>query len=90
MEYGVIMMQAAGSDTLTDVVWDGVVKEGSTFADAKISIHDNGNMSFINLDFGTFVQSPGSSKPSTDLAPYGTPLPSLPGITIAGDHALTD
>ncbi len=89
-KYGIIMMEAAGSDTLTDVVWDGVLKEGSTFADAKISIHDNGNMSFINLDFGTFVQSPGSSKPSTDLAPYGTPLPSLPGITIAGDHALTD
>jgi parallel beta-helix repeat protein len=89
-KYGKLMSTAARSEFLADVVWDGVIKKGSTVADANISIHDNGDMSFINLDFMTFAQSPGASKPSADLAPHAAPLPSLPAIRIPGDNASTD
>jgi parallel beta-helix repeat protein len=83
--YGTLMLQASKADSLSDVIWDGVVKQGSTMADAKISIHNNGDISFVNLDLTTFMTSPKKSKPSTDLSPYSTALPSLPEIKIPGD-----
>lgn len=89
-KYGVIMSQAARSETLTDIVWDGVVAEGKSLADAQLSIHNNGEVSFVNLDFPTFMQAPDKSKPSNDLAPHATPLESLPAVKIAGDTASTD
>ncbi|MBN4046889.1 right-handed parallel beta-helix repeat-containing protein [bacterium AH-315-P07] len=89
-KYGKIMSAAARSKTLPDVIWDGIVQKGTSVADANISIHDNGSISFINLDFTAYAKSPKTSKPSSDLAPHAKPLPSLPAVRIEGDTASTD
>jgi parallel beta-helix repeat protein len=89
-KYGEIMSAAAGTKTLTDIVWDGVVPKGTNAADSEISIHNNGDISFVNLDFTNFAKTGKPANPSNDLSGHRDPLPSLPKIKIAGDTASTD
>lgn len=88
--FGKMMQSASRMENLPDIVWDGVLKEGTTLADAKISIHSNGTADFVNLDLANFNKDPKTSKPSTDLSHYSTPLPPVPAVKLGGVMESTD
>jgi parallel beta-helix repeat protein len=87
---GEMMQQAARSEKLPDIVWDGRVKEGTTLEDAQIYIHSNGPADFVNLDLDNFAKDPKSNKPRWDLAPHAGYLPPVPAAHIAGVTYGTD
>lgn len=71
-----------------DIVFDGArdpakLVDGKLPASLGISIHDNGDATFADLDLAAMASG---RKPNvvTDLADFATPLPSLPAITIEG------
>ena len=80
--FGKMMQAAARSERLPDIVWDGVVPEGKTRADVKLSIHSNGPIDFVDLDLPNFEKDPASSNPSRDLSPYSEPLPPVPVVKL--------
>ena len=71
-----------------DIVYDGA-QDPDKFVDGRLpdalalSIHDNGDASFANLDLAAAAAG-GKSNVSTDLGGYGKPLPALPAIHIDG------
>jgi len=89
--YGDMMMAAAGTKTLPDITWDGRIskkakKSGKFSPNAILSIHDNGDADYVNLDIDTFLKDPKATKPSGDLSVHSNPLPAFPGVTIDSDQ----
>jgi parallel beta-helix repeat protein len=88
--YGQMMAAAAGTKTLPDITWDGRVskkvrKSGNYSPNALLSVHDNGDGDFINLDIDRYLKDPSSNKPSRDVSVHSKPLPPFPGVTIESD-----
>lgn len=88
--FGKMMQAAAGTESLPDIVWDGVVAEGKSPGDIKLSIHNNGTADFVNLDVSNFEKDPKSAKPSRDLTPYAEPLPPVPAVQLWEGAESTD
>ena len=81
---------AAGSATLPDIVWDGVINQekavdGKLPAGSGIYIHDNGDADFVNLDYTNWIANAASSRPSRDLAAQAGSMPALPAVELPQD-----
>jgi len=92
---GEMFKKAAKSDTLPDIIWDGImnpdkVVNGKLPAESGIFLRKNKGADFINLDLGTYLKNPGSNTPTHDIKSMKGSLPSLPPIRIPGDHEGTD
>jgi parallel beta-helix repeat protein len=88
--YGDMMTAAAGTKTLPNITWDGRIskkarKSGKYSPNAILSIHDNGDTDFVNLDIDNFLEDPATCKPTTDLSVHSEALPAFPGVTIDSD-----
>ncbi len=87
---GELYAKAAGSSTLTDIMWDGMIDEKRVAAGAlprthNIVIGDNGDIDFVNLDLKTYINDPKASKPSRDLAVHKGSMPKLPPVKLPQD-----
>jgi parallel beta-helix repeat protein len=92
---GKLFQAAAKTDALADIVWDGSMdpkkaKNGKLPAELGIYLYKNKKATFINLDLDTYLKDPAASRPSRDKKGMKGSLPSLPPITIPGDHQSTD
>jgi parallel beta-helix repeat protein len=81
-------IKAAFGNEGPDIVWDGAQNaekfvDGQMPAALSVSIHDNGDASFANLDLATMAAG---KKPNikTDLADHAHKLEALPAIHIDG------
>ncbi|MCH7910819.1 MAG: right-handed parallel beta-helix repeat-containing protein [Candidatus Hydrogenedentes bacterium] len=87
---GKMAAAAAGSATLPDIVWDGVVN-GEKIVDGKmpegsgIYIHDNGDADFVNIDYANWIKDATSSHPSRDLAAHAGSMPALSEVKLPQD-----
>lgn len=88
---GELYAKAAGSSTLTDIMWDGMIDEKKVAAGElprthNIFIGDNGEIDFVNLDLAAYMKDPASSKPSRDLAAYKGSMPKLTPVKLPQDE----
>jgi parallel beta-helix repeat protein len=63
---------------MPDLLWDGVVRDGASAADAAICFRDNGAASFANLDAAHDF-----ARVSRDLGPHACTLPALAAVMLA-------
>jgi len=87
---GELYAKAAGSATLTDIMWDGMIDEKKVAAGElprthNIFIGDNGDIDFVNLDLRTYLNDPKASKPSRDLAAHKGSMPKLAPVKLPQD-----
>lgn len=92
---GELIAALLGSETLPDIVYDGVINpdkavDGKLPPELAIRIRDNGDADFVNFDFaGVDLSNPLNPKPgqiSRDLTPYegDGEIPKLKPVTVAG------
>jgi parallel beta-helix repeat protein len=92
---GKMVAMLLGSETLPDIVYDGVIDpakavDGRLPPEVAIRIRDNGDADFVNFDFaGIDLSNPLAPKPgqiSRDLAPYEGEgeMPKLKPVSVAG------
>ncbi len=69
-------------DTMADIVWDGIVDsaalvDGELPPEKRLYIGDNGEATFVNLDFGTLLTGE-KPQPQRDLMAHAGELPNPP------------
>ncbi|MFP6582673.1 MAG: parallel beta-helix domain-containing protein [Candidatus Hydrogenedentota bacterium] len=92
---GEMYTDAAGRDTLPDIVWDGMVNPGKAVngklpKELGIYLKNNGDADYINLDLTPWWNDKNSNKPTSDIKELAGELPALPAISIPGDRESTD
>lgn len=65
-----------------DLLWDGIVRDGTRPADARICLRGNGAAAFANLDAAHDFASI-----SRDLAPHDCALPAIPVVSLGAAAA---
>ncbi len=65
-----------------DLLWDGIVRDGTRPADARICLRGNGAAAFANLDAAHDFASI-----SRDLAPHDCALPAIPAVSLGAAAA---
>jgi len=82
------MYTAIAGKPLPDIVFDGVIDaekvvDGVLPPELRLSIVDNGQATFVNLDLGKVLAGNLPSF-STEISPFADKLPSLDGVKIPG------
>ncbi len=81
--------QATGQ-AVPDIVYDGIVDskklvDGEIPTGLQLSIHDNGDANFVNLDLGSLLAGE-QPEFKFDMEPYAAPLSKLDAISIPDDR----
>lgn len=84
-------ISTVGGVPLPDIIWDGAVNpailvDGKIPPELKLSVHDNGKATFVNLDLLTVMKNPQAARIERDAAAYAAPHKALASATVSNSR----